>query len=255
MQDRGRIGLVALVSALVFSALAAAGSAPASIPGFGPLHDVQFRVTFQGSISTHWKIPEYVSATEYCFVERTSGSGIAEVTFPPRTNPYHALDTGSGPIYLQPNEVNAGGTRDAAISEHGDIFEDYTSSGNMCNPDEVPASAHEDNSGCGSASEAWTMSDVIIADSKVRPEPAADNAHPLEPCPFYGPLSRGFSTSAPFVQEDVPHIRSLLARKRGVILIHGKQTLHQDTPSAHAHATATVTWTMKIKRLKGMFTG
>jgi hypothetical protein len=174
------------------------------------------------------------------------------------------VDSGDGPIFLQPDVINGGGITEVHISRNGDVLTTSEPSGNVCNADEVPPPSHEDDSQCGAWQWPWDLSSVIIDGHWVRPQVAAlptpGEGHSA--CPFFGALggtqqsdsAPEFPVNSPWVQERLNHaLRTLATRK--TISFKGNQTFHLTNAEQHFDSTATVHWTMTLKRLKGIFTG
>jgi hypothetical protein len=247
---RGRLIGVIMALALMVPAVAPAN---AGVPGFGPLTDKLFRLTFQAQITTHWDWPSHPEGNEPCVAD-VSGHGRQTVEFPKRTNPYQVVPYSKGdPFTMQPYHGDGGGISEVKVTRNGDIFHDEPANP-MC-----PDSYHEPNDGCGTWHQDWNLTAVDFTPNEVRPQPFALPRGGSHPCPFFGALGNGaeegpaFSNAPPFVQEKFPHAEHVL-KHHDVTIIKGKQSFHRkahytgDTP-IDTHAT--VEWTLRIKRLKG----
>ena len=270
---RGLVVLAVLVLAILV--LAAPTSATRARPPNVPipaqtLNQQHATLQFDGRFLTTWSLGPHES-DDRCEIDTRHGSGKQSIHYstthnghPNRAN-VTIVDSGGNLAFQVATRDRARlghqspGFRLGQINQQGAVEDDFTNSPSRdpfgCPPLPDPPEQLQDESGCGGEKVPWDV-EVIAAGSKFQVFVSAFPSNDLiAHCPFYGAPdvgSGGGIGSFTHLFESVPlsHVRSVMEKRNGKLIIHGSQRFHSDAPIGGVDLTTTTTATWKVTLIR-----
>jgi len=268
-------GLVILALSLVAILVIAAPTSAIRVPPHVPipsagLNQKHATLQFTGHFTTKWSLGPRMD-DDTCQIDTRHGSGTQTIDYSTthfgHDNRANVVITDSGgnlafqvPVAdrAKPNRP-APGFRTGQINQQGAVEDDFTPSPSRdpfgCPPLPDPPEQLTDDSGCGGEKVPWDVQ-VIVQGGKFKPMVSAFPSNDLVAhCPFYAPPdvgSGGGIGSFTNLSEAVPlsHVRSIMEKRNGKLIVHGSQSWHSDAPVGGIDLSTTTRATWKVTLIR-----